>query len=115
MGEKLIVRCPACGKAYRVPPEGVGRKARCLECKTKFVVQLSDEPAELPLTGSITDPQEDARSASGTFVGISPADSVVAKALRGQGQDQASAADQAGAKAPAEPAQPVGARIILER
>jgi len=125
MAEKLIVRCPSCNAAYRVPPEGVGRKARCPKCKTKFVVALSkDQSDELPLTGSVAEPEEDARSASGTFAGISPADSFVAKALRGEEPDQpVSAAGSTGAKkAPdtpqpmpeAEPSEP-GARIILER
>lgn len=124
MAEKLIVRCPSCGKAYKVPPAGVGRKARCLHCKKKFVIELSSEPSELPLTGAMADPDEDSRSASGTFAGLSPADSFVAKALRGEDPDEpVSTIDPKAARKPIatetvaqpEPVEPAGARIILER
>ena len=87
MAEKLLVRCPHCGKAYRVPPEGVGRKARCAQCGTKFVVELSSQPQEFPLTGEVFE-EERGPSASGTFAGITPEDSFVAKALRGEEPDQ---------------------------
>jgi hypothetical protein len=41
--EPTTTYCPACGKAFRVPPDLVGKKILCKSCQTHFVVQ-ADKP-----------------------------------------------------------------------
>jgi len=35
----IRTRCPICRAKYTVPKKSVGHHARCLKCKTRFVVQ----------------------------------------------------------------------------
>lgn len=37
--EKIFNNCPACGKKYNIPKEYIGRKVKCKNCNTEFVVQ----------------------------------------------------------------------------
>jgi hypothetical protein len=41
--EPITTYCPACGKAFRVPPDLNGKKILCKACQTHFVVQ-ADRP-----------------------------------------------------------------------
>src|SRR6185436_8387117 len=41
--EPITTYCPACGKAFRVPPDLNGKKILCKTCQTHFVVQ-ADRP-----------------------------------------------------------------------
>jgi hypothetical protein len=44
------VECPRCGRSFRVPPELVGKRMRCLQCQNVFTVEVATaEPAE-PVT-----------------------------------------------------------------
>ena len=46
--------CPACGKAFRVPPDLQGKKILCKNCQTHFLVQADKPgiPAAPPPTGA---------------------------------------------------------------
>jgi len=41
---ELKVRCPSCGAKYRFPAQAVGRKARCLKCRSVF--RIADPRAD---------------------------------------------------------------------
>jgi hypothetical protein len=46
--EPIPFNCPKCGKAFKVPPELVGKKITCKVCQTGFVVPATPTPAAAP-------------------------------------------------------------------
>src|SRR5262245_9809903 len=41
--DSITTYCPACGKAFRVPPELQGKRILCKSCQTNFIVHY-DRP-----------------------------------------------------------------------
>ncbi len=68
--------CPRCGKQYRLKPEMAGRKARCRNCSTTFLVEdVGIGEAEVPLH-DVDVSRQQARPARGGRTMPSPASAV---------------------------------------
>jgi hypothetical protein len=54
----VVIRCPSCDRALRLPDDLVGSKVRCPDCQTAFTAEAPDEapePAPAPRPGPVTD------------------------------------------------------------
>lgn len=47
---QMTLDCPNCGRGLLVPEAAVGRKARCTECQTRFVIPSREELLEQTIT-----------------------------------------------------------------
>ncbi len=45
MSSPVVIACPNCDKALKVPPAVFGKKIKCKHCQHAFVVQDPDAPA----------------------------------------------------------------------
>ena len=46
MKDRMLVECPGCHLKFRVPAHLLGKRARCNDCKTIFVLQAADDALE---------------------------------------------------------------------
>jgi hypothetical protein len=103
MKENILVMCPGCSLKFKVPVHLIGKRARCNDCQTIFVLEapremLEDTVAEWLFEGAV--PPKPVDSTAGTPV-KKPADEAAAKG--GQTAVQASSAPTEGRRASVEP------------
>lgn len=87
MNEHVQVVCPGCSLKFKVPIHLVGKRARCNDCQTIFVLEAPTEMLEDTVAGWLFDAamppksEKNAGSAGGTGVasGHAPAEPVAAK------------------------------------
>jgi len=101
MKENILVMCPGCNLKFKVPVHLIGKRARCNDCQTIFVLEapremLEDTVAEWLFEGAV--PPKPIDSAVGT-----PARKPADAAKTGQPAGQAPAAPVEARKVPGEP------------
>lgn len=55
--QKVLVQCPSCDTAFRVPPDRLGQTARCRRCGKTFALSLADDTANASSGSSVRIPK----------------------------------------------------------
>jgi len=66
MAEYVVVRCTSCSQKYRVTLSAVGRQAKCVKCRTVFVISDDESVGEETVMAWITDDDPSSQSVMGS-------------------------------------------------